>query len=827
MRVLCGFSINTCSTSHHSSSSSSSASLCSLCSLCPAVLNNFGAMFYATDLLTRKGEGFGIIWIAATSGTARRGFRSHKIRRSELDSVNLPAACNTICSPPYPLALRFSAQLLLGAVRIHIKRIDNLVSETSTVVNRIAQATISGTALLVQLDERFGNDTDKATVRRGDKLIADLSRITLPQQQQQQQDVFGDMPLTPFRASQTSQDAWLRFADSDGIDFFNDAPSSLASADVFGRFELLGTVSPPPVSLQMPELSLFDDADNNSGQYAGHRVSGLRASSPALSGKWSYSSGGVGDAAAAAAAPSMYPEVGFGTDVDHHGDGWPLFPDDHDIPGLTVTEEMELGRGADPWGPPSEWDQHQLPQLSQMQQPMSSDLSVDAADVDEMLIADATAVESALQESNTPCRGVKRKATHHPRSRRCRHSAVDQDLELAVDVRHAGRDIDSILASTAQLWNHNMLLPSRTSMTSMIGSVYNEMINASNAEVDELAKTASKRPRLGVDAVDINLIHPQAGYSPVLHPYNQQQQQQQSAPYRELPTAADFGSSDGIFDGYDGFDGQDLDDPALAAAGINVWNVIDENGDGISASNPQLSRSAVDRAGIEVGRGLDAQVEHTGSLDSMFNAESTHDIHLSSNDSLSQQLPWKRHSYAARSSMGQSFLHQRLSYASSALVSDASSIIATGDTMLVDTHNRISNVGVLEGVSVLSGTATVAEQQQQQQQQQMQLSRRASSFDRSALLQVPPSPHDLAQDSSWLPPGEWLNNMSPEDAEFYQYIVEEATELDATFDLLIPQDMQSRSVAASAFAHVLRLASNGILSVHQNEPFGPISIHFT
>nr|CAG8459003.1 4325_t:CDS:10 [Entrophospora candida] len=69
-------------------------------------------MFYSKEILTKKKCGFGIIWLAATLGS-----RSHlrKLSRKEINSVNLVKAC----SPPEPLALRLSSNLLYGITRLY------------------------------------------------------------------------------------------------------------------------------------------------------------------------------------------------------------------------------------------------------------------------------------------------------------------------------------------------------------------------------------------------------------------------------------------------------------------------------------------------------------------------------------------------------------------------------------------------------------------------------------------------------------------------------------------------------------------------------------
>ncbi|CAJ0754408.1 10780_t:CDS:10 [Entrophospora sp. SA101] len=73
-------------------------------------------MFYSKEILTKKKCGFGIIWLASTLGS-----RSHlrKLSRKEINSVNLVKACGYLSSPPEPLALRLSSNLLYGITRLY------------------------------------------------------------------------------------------------------------------------------------------------------------------------------------------------------------------------------------------------------------------------------------------------------------------------------------------------------------------------------------------------------------------------------------------------------------------------------------------------------------------------------------------------------------------------------------------------------------------------------------------------------------------------------------------------------------------------------------
>ncbi|CAG8479730.1 2859_t:CDS:10 [Cetraspora pellucida] len=73
-------------------------------------------MFYSKEILTRKKGGLGIIWLAATLGS-RSSLK--KLSKKEVNSVNLVKACEYVTSPPEPLALRLTSNLMIGITRVY------------------------------------------------------------------------------------------------------------------------------------------------------------------------------------------------------------------------------------------------------------------------------------------------------------------------------------------------------------------------------------------------------------------------------------------------------------------------------------------------------------------------------------------------------------------------------------------------------------------------------------------------------------------------------------------------------------------------------------
>ncbi|KZO95089.1 hypothetical protein CALVIDRAFT_599531 [Calocera viscosa TUFC12733] len=90
-------------------------------------------MFFTPELLQRRHSGFGLIWLAATLGS-KSALR--KLPRKGILSADIPQLCEMISSPPEPLALRLSANLMVGVIRVYHARHDIWAADvTSTFTN--------------------------------------------------------------------------------------------------------------------------------------------------------------------------------------------------------------------------------------------------------------------------------------------------------------------------------------------------------------------------------------------------------------------------------------------------------------------------------------------------------------------------------------------------------------------------------------------------------------------------------------------------------------------------------------------------------------------
>jgi len=91
----------------------------------------FLKMFFSQFILTKKGP-LGRVWIAA--------HMDRKLSKIHIFQTNIPQAIEGIVSPPVPMALRLSGQLLLGVVRIYSRKVKYLLTDCSEAMVKIKAA---------------------------------------------------------------------------------------------------------------------------------------------------------------------------------------------------------------------------------------------------------------------------------------------------------------------------------------------------------------------------------------------------------------------------------------------------------------------------------------------------------------------------------------------------------------------------------------------------------------------------------------------------------------------------------------------------------------
>ncbi|ESW21067.1 hypothetical protein PHAVU_005G038800 [Phaseolus vulgaris] len=116
-------------------------------------------MFYSQTFLARKGP-LSTVWIAA--------HLQHRLKKTHYISTDIPSTVLRIMDPGVPIALRMSANLLLGVVRIYSKKVDYVVQDCvdammgllRTIASARSQQEVVGTAAFqsVTLPQNFDLD---------------------------------------------------------------------------------------------------------------------------------------------------------------------------------------------------------------------------------------------------------------------------------------------------------------------------------------------------------------------------------------------------------------------------------------------------------------------------------------------------------------------------------------------------------------------------------------------------------------------------------------------------------------------------------------------
>ncbi|KAL6780502.1 RAD21 [Auxenochlorella protothecoides x Auxenochlorella symbiontica] len=87
-------------------------------------------MFYSTQILSRKGP-LATIWIASHLNT--------RLKRAQVVDTSIAGSVDSVLNPEAPLALRLSGQLLLGIVRVYIRKLQFLESDAKEAVTGLQE----------------------------------------------------------------------------------------------------------------------------------------------------------------------------------------------------------------------------------------------------------------------------------------------------------------------------------------------------------------------------------------------------------------------------------------------------------------------------------------------------------------------------------------------------------------------------------------------------------------------------------------------------------------------------------------------------------------
>lgn len=94
----------------------------------------FSTMFFSTEYLTSRNSGFSTAWLMATLGS--KPF-ANRVNKHEILSTPVSKVCSLIETPPGPLALRLSSQLLYGVSLIYDQQITYLLTDVSGIKSKL------------------------------------------------------------------------------------------------------------------------------------------------------------------------------------------------------------------------------------------------------------------------------------------------------------------------------------------------------------------------------------------------------------------------------------------------------------------------------------------------------------------------------------------------------------------------------------------------------------------------------------------------------------------------------------------------------------------
>ncbi|OVA06656.1 Rad21/Rec8-like protein [Macleaya cordata] len=218
-------------------------------------------MFYSHTFLARKSP-LGTVWMAA--------HLQHKLRKSHVSLTDISSTVDSIMCPEVPIALRLSAFLLLGVVRIYSKKVEYLYYDCNEVLTHIrtAFASIQDVNLpedaasapfhSVTLPETFeldalNIDDELYFERTSDNHLKTYEEITMTDQIPGSQD-----PYVAFFINEVKHFSFCvpLARENSGVGVSDVSPSNQAG-------ELNQTVPEDRLPQEIPETEAIRDADHN------------------------------------------------------------------------------------------------------------------------------------------------------------------------------------------------------------------------------------------------------------------------------------------------------------------------------------------------------------------------------------------------------------------------------------------------------------------------------------------------------------------------------------------------------------------------------------
>ncbi|KIY71651.1 hypothetical protein CYLTODRAFT_487083 [Cylindrobasidium torrendii FP15055 ss-10] len=96
-------------------------------------------MFFSAELLSKRDNGFGLLWLAATLGS-KSVFK--KLPKRSVMTADISQLCDLISEPAEPLALRLSSNLMVGVARVYKVKQEILYADVSNCVASLKKVTL-------------------------------------------------------------------------------------------------------------------------------------------------------------------------------------------------------------------------------------------------------------------------------------------------------------------------------------------------------------------------------------------------------------------------------------------------------------------------------------------------------------------------------------------------------------------------------------------------------------------------------------------------------------------------------------------------------------
>jgi cohesin complex subunit SCC1 len=226
-------------------------------------------MFFSQIILAKKGA-LGQVWLAAHYG-------DKKLNRPAISATDIGKSVDSICHSQVPLALRLSAHLLLGVVRIYSRKVKYLMNDAHEAMVQIKMAFRAATTSLqastakIDLLKTNGNNNTDGGVEYQDIFFDQATGFHLPFDIDDETNAQDWEPVSEHAAAFDTQTQQMTFL-TDNVDTsslnINSSPAVEAEEQwgVFDPEDEEETVSDIEVTRAVDQSGSTNDPNNQSAQ---------------------------------------------------------------------------------------------------------------------------------------------------------------------------------------------------------------------------------------------------------------------------------------------------------------------------------------------------------------------------------------------------------------------------------------------------------------------------------------------------------------------------------------------------------------------------------